>query len=120
VFSSVGPVIGGFQARYLSWQWNVSNFSRTPKPPNLKYCHFEQFWLQLIFGVFVQLLQLCTPETKASVLTTRVAKRMRAQGKEVYSNHELEARKWEPKEIAKVMARPVSLCHIFPYHGIVC
>lgn len=68
-----------------------------------------QFWLQLIFGGAVQLLHLLVPETKASILTTRIAKQKRAKGEEVYSTHELEKHKWEVKAILQIMSRPVSL-----------
>lgn len=68
-----------------------------------------QFWLQLLFGGAVQLLHLWVPETKASILTTRIAKEKRVKGEEVYSTHELEQHKWEIKAILQIMSRPVSL-----------
>lgn len=120
VFSSVGgsvlgPIVGAFQARYLSWHWNVSpQLPCRPIETSVleRFTDFGrfvfQFWLQLIFGVAVQILQIFTPETKASILTTRIAKRKRANGEEVYSSHEPEDRKWDPKEILQIMARPVS------------
>jgi MFS family permease len=77
VFSSVGgsilgPIIGGFSGAYLNWRWSI--------------------WLQLIFGGFVQLLHLFTvPETRATVMMSKIAKKRRANGVDtnVYGPNEL-------------------------------
>lgn len=129
VFSSVGgsvigPIVGAFQHRYLSWHWNVSccaSERATWPAGSVRRVQFEegeadlvplrrlQFWLQLIFGGATQLLHWFTPETKASVLMTRAAKRRRAAGDpNIYSPDELKERRFAPKEVLKIMSRPVS------------
>lgn len=66
VFSSVGgsvlgPVIGGFVEAFLPWRWNI--------------------WIQLIFGVFVQILHYAVvPETRTTVMMNDIAKKMRKSG----------------------------------------
>ncbi|KAK5137574.1 hypothetical protein LTR08_007869 [Meristemomyces frigidus] len=66
VFSSVGgsilgPIVGGFSEAHLKWQWSI--------------------WIQLIFGVAVQLLHFFTvPETRTSVMLNRIAKKRRKEG----------------------------------------
>ncbi|KAI2605453.1 major facilitator superfamily domain-containing protein [Hypoxylon fragiforme] len=56
--SIIGPIIGGFIEEHLHWTWTV--------------------WIQLIFGVFVQVLHmLIVPETRSSVLIDRHAKKIR-------------------------------------------
>ncbi|KAI1102442.1 major facilitator superfamily domain-containing protein [Jackrogersella minutella] len=56
--SIIGPIIGGFIQHYLDWTWTI--------------------WIQLIFGGFVQILHLVlVPETRASVLVDRHAKKLR-------------------------------------------
>ncbi|KAK4221957.1 putative MFS transporter [Podospora fimiseda] len=67
VFSSVGgsilgPIIGGFVEAYLDWKWTI--------------------WIQLIFGVFVQILHLVfVPETRTTILLDRIARKRRQSGK---------------------------------------
>ena len=66
VFSSVGgsilgPVIGGFVEANLDWKWSI--------------------WIQLIFGGFTQILHaILVPETRATILMDRAAKKMRKSG----------------------------------------
>ena len=55
--SVVAPIAGGFIQTYLSWQW--------------------VFWIQLILGVFVQVLHFFVPETRVTILLDREAKRQR-------------------------------------------
>ena len=66
VFSSVGgsvvgPIVGGIAQQYLAWQWCI--------------------WFQLILGVAVQLIHLIlVPETRASLMMDKIAKRRRDTG----------------------------------------
>ena len=75
VFSSVGgsvlgPVVGGFVQQFLPWRWCI--------------------WIQLIFGVAVQIAHaIIVPETRTTVMMTKIAKKRRAQGQEVYGPNEL-------------------------------
>ncbi|KAI1828272.1 MFS general substrate transporter [Xylaria intraflava] len=79
VFSSVGgsvlgPIIGGFVEMLPpqnAWRWCI--------------------WIQVIFGVVVQLLHLFTvPETRTTIILDYVAKRRRRQGEEdIYGPNEI-------------------------------
>ncbi|KAL2112166.1 hypothetical protein VUR80DRAFT_8422 [Thermomyces stellatus] len=66
VFSSVGgsvlgPIVGGFCEQYLNWRWSI--------------------WIQLILGGAVQLVHALTvPETRATILMNRIAKKRRESG----------------------------------------
>lgn len=91
VLSSVGgsvvaPIVGGFTQKFLKWQWI--------------------FWLQLIFGGFAQCVHLFVPETRASILLTREAKRRRKRGEMVYSGDELKGKRITVKHVLMVWARP--------------
>lgn len=74
--SILGPIVGGFVEYFLPWRWCI--------------------WIQLIFGGAVQLLHLFTvPETRTTVVLTKIAKRRRAAGEDV----------WGPDEITPIMKR---------------
>ncbi|KAK1759207.1 major facilitator superfamily domain-containing protein [Echria macrotheca] len=106
VFSSVGgsiigPIIGGFVEAYLDWRWTI--------------------WIQLIFGGFVQIVHLLfVPETRATILLDRIAKKRRASGQSpnVYGPNELEpfAKRFTIKELIKTWTRPF---HMFLTEPIV-
>lgn len=99
VFSSVagsviGPVVGGFVEEYCPWRWNI--------------------WIQLIFGVAVQLLHLLTvPETRTTVMMDRIAKKRRKSGDHpnVYGPNELVpfADRFSAKEIMLTWVRPFKM-----------
>lgn len=91
VLSSVGgsvvaPVVGGFAQKFLDWHWN--------------------FWLQLIFGGFVQAVHFFIPETRCSILLTREARRRRKRGEMVYSGDELRGKRITAKHVLMVWLRP--------------
>ena len=68
-----------------------------------------QFWIQLIFGGFVQALHFfCVPETRATVLLDREAKRRRKTGEDpnVYGPNELKEHRFDTKEVLAIMTRP--------------
>ncbi|KAI1861068.1 hypothetical protein JX265_009687 [Neoarthrinium moseri] len=97
VFSSVGgsiigPIAGGFLEVYAPWQWTI--------------------WTQLLVGVAVQLLHLVVvPETRATVLTDRLARQWRAgadpeKPTDVYGPGELAERRIDWRETLDVWKRP--------------
>ncbi|KAK5006088.1 hypothetical protein LTR28_006916 [Elasticomyces elasticus] len=99
VFSSVGgsvlgPVVGGFVEAFLDWRWNI--------------------WIQLIFGVFVQILHaVCVPETRTTVMMTKIAKKRRKSGQQpnIYGPNELLPYKerFNAKEIVTIWIRPFKM-----------
>lgn len=89
--SVIGPIIGGFIQEYLAWQWN--------------------FWIQLIVGVAVQVLHLLTvPETRATIMMDKEAKRRRKAGEtNIYGPDELKEKRLDFKEVLKIWARPFEM-----------
>ncbi|PVH97620.1 multidrug transporter [Periconia macrospinosa] len=91
VGSVFGGIVGGPVEQYLNWRWN--------------------FWIQLIFGVIVQLIHAFTvPETLAAKMLGTHAKKLRKQDLncKVYGPHEEKtlSQRLEPKELLKTMSRP--------------
>lgn len=96
VFSSVGgsvlgPIVGGFVEQFLAWRWNI--------------------WIQLIFGVAVQVLHLfLVPETRSTVMMDKIAKKRRKSGQDpnIYGPNELIPAKerFSAKEIGITWLRP--------------
>jgi hypothetical protein len=85
--SVVGAIIGGFVEAQKSLPW--------------------LFWTQLIVGGVVQLVHLlCNPETRATVLLDREAKRRRKSGDQnVYGPNEMRGR-LSVKEVWTIWYRP--------------
>lgn len=97
--SLLGPIFGGFIEQYAtgthsptySWQW--------------------VYWVQLIFGVVVQVIHFfCVPETRATVMLDKEAKRLRKENPEknghIYGPNEMKEKRLEGKELVKIWARP--------------
>ncbi|KAI1474741.1 hypothetical protein K445DRAFT_61161 [Daldinia sp. EC12] len=99
--SIIGPIIGGFIEQDLHWTWTI--------------------WIQLIFGVFVQILHLLfVPETRSAILVNRYAKKIRkakfdATGEKsnVFGPFELKPFKdyLVPKEILSIWLRPFQMLY---------
>ncbi|KAI0427541.1 major facilitator superfamily domain-containing protein [Xylaria sp. FL1042] len=89
--SIIGPIIGGFVETYMAWQWTI--------------------WIQLIFGVFVQLLHLVlVPETRSTVRLDAHAKFLRKKQIMPNATGPNEHKTWRqylmPREILTVWFRP--------------
>jgi MFS family permease len=99
VFSSVGgsilgPVVGGFVEQFLPWRWNI--------------------WIQLIFGIFVQVLHfVLVPETRSTIMMDKIAKKRRKSGQSpnLYGPNELEPfrERFSAKEILITWIRPFKM-----------
>ncbi|CEH15885.1 Synaptic vesicle transporter SVOP and related transporters (major facilitator superfamily) [Ceraceosorus bombacis] len=93
--SSLGPLIGPFAEAYLSWHWI--------------------FWLQLIFGGFVQAVHFFTvPETRSSVLLDREAKRRRKEGQEIWGPNEIRGKRFTVRGILTTWLRPFEMLFTEP------
>lgn len=90
--TSVGPVVGGFIQNFSTYNWF--------------------FWVQLIFGGVVQIIHFFTvPETRATVLLDREAKRRRKDGSapNLYGPNELKENRLSPKEFGNYIIRPFEM-----------
>ena len=88
--TTVGPFIGGFVQRHLSWHW--------------------VFWIQLIFGGTVQAMHFFVPETRNTILMDRLAKRRRKAGEgNVWGPNEVKENRFSAKEILKTWIRPFEM-----------
>lgn len=87
----VGAVIGGFVGQYKSWQW--------------------VFWTLMIMGGIVQVAHFfLVPETRATILLDREARRRRKKGEDsnIYGPNELKTfrERFSFKETMKIWYRP--------------
>ena len=87
--STIGPFFGGFIGEYLDWHW--------------------VFWVQLIVGGVTQALHFFIPETRATILTDREARRRRKQGEDVWGPNELKEPRMDAKEVMQVWRRPFEM-----------
>jgi MFS family permease len=87
--SVIGGVCGGPIEQYFSWRVN--------------------FWIQLGFGLFVQIVHfLCVPETRSTVMLDKFAKKQRKMGRNLYGPNEIKSKKerFDVKEIITTWVRP--------------
>ncbi|KAI6086527.1 major facilitator superfamily domain-containing protein [Hypoxylon rubiginosum] len=92
--SIIGPIMGGYIETNLHWSWAI--------------------WIQLLVGVVVQILHLIfVPETRASALVKKHAKKLRDSGERpnVYGEDELKTLKEKlvPSQILSLWARPFKM-----------
>ncbi|KAK2063601.1 major facilitator superfamily transporter [Colletotrichum caudatum] len=89
--TSVGPVVGGPIQKFLPWYWN--------------------FWIQLIFGAVVQSVHFFMPESRATIIMDREAKRRRKSGEEtnVYGPNEVKKPRLSMHEFAITWIRPFEM-----------
>ena len=89
--SVLGPVLGAFIQKYQSWEWI--------------------FWWQLIFGAATQILHFAlVPETRATILLDREAKRQRQNGQtNVYGPNEMKKKRITWREVLPIWYRPFEM-----------
>lgn len=89
--TSIGPIVGGPVQKYLPWYWN--------------------FWIQLIFGVVVQVVHFFMPESRATILMDREAKRRRKTGQDenIYGPNEVKKPRISTHEFSITWIRPFEM-----------
>ncbi|KAI2619821.1 MFS general substrate transporter [Hypomontagnella submonticulosa] len=97
--SIVGPIVGGFVEEHLDWTWTI--------------------WIQLIVGVFVQVLHLLfAAETRSTVLIDRYAKTVRDSrfeetGERIQVFGPNESKTWRdylvPEDLFSIWTRPFQM-----------
>jgi len=87
--STIGPFFGGIIGEYLSWHW--------------------VFWVQLIFGGITQALHFFIPETRATILIDREARRRRKNGEDVWGPNELKEPRLDAKDVLRIWRRPFEM-----------
>ena len=87
--STVGPFFGGFIGQYLSWHW--------------------VFWVQLIVGGVTQAMHFFIPETRATILIDREARRRRKNGEDVWGPDELKTPRLDWKDVLRIWRRPFEM-----------
>lgn len=89
--TSIGPIVGGPIQKFLPWHWN--------------------FWIQLIFGVAVQIVHFFMPESRATILMDREAKRRRETGQDpnIYGPNEVKTPRISLEEVGTTWIRPFEM-----------
>lgn len=89
--TSIGPIVGGPIQKYLPWYWN--------------------FWVQLIFGVAVQIVHFFMPESRATILLDKEAKRRRKSGEDtnIYGPNEVKKPRISAEEFGVTWIRPFEM-----------
>ncbi|KAJ5996080.1 hypothetical protein N7499_007603 [Penicillium canescens] len=88
--STVGPFFGGFIGEWLSWHW--------------------VFWIQLIVGAVTQIMHFfIVPETRATILIDREAKRRRKAGENIWGPDELKTPRLDLHDVLRIWIRPFEM-----------
>jgi MFS family permease len=88
--STIGPFFGGFIGEWLSWHW--------------------VFWIQLIVGAVTQIMHFfIVPETRATILIDREAKRRRKAGEDIWGPDELKSPRLDLHDILRIWIRPFEM-----------
>ena len=85
--TSMGPVVGSFILRSLSWRW---------------IGYIELIWTTAFFPIFI----IALPESRGSAILLAKAKRLRHEGKKAYTAEELDHTPWY-QVVIKSVQRPL-------------